>query len=165
MLSYKDFTTHFGSFMTDKDFHSFLTKTFSDLTDYNVLLGDYITSASTGIELGFTNNDAIYDDDTQLVFEAGNPIFSCINLWPKSQIIITDFPFNTGFKESRNEIIHKIGKPTKTNEGYADFLNKNFLVDNYKIDDLIITFDYNPTEETINFIQLRDNNLVEHLKL
>jgi hypothetical protein len=166
MLSYKDFTIYFSSFLTDKNFQSFLAKTFNDLTAYNVSISKYISSASTGIELGFANNDAVYDDDTEVVFETGNPIFSHFNLWPKSQIIITDFPFDIRFDESRNEIINKIGQPTRTNEGYADFLNKSFLVDNYKIDDLIITFDYDPTEETINFIQFRDNNLVEdHLKL
>jgi len=125
MLSYKDFTRHFDLSLFDKDFQKFLTNSFSDLTEYNILESDYITSEKAGIDLGFTNNEAVYDDDD----------------------------------------IKKAGNPTQTKEGYADFLNKNFLVDNYKVGNVVITFDYDAESQTINFIQVRDNNLVEHLKL
>jgi len=165
MLSFKDFTRFFGSFLTDNDFQSFLSNTFSDLSDYNVSLSDYIVSGSAGIELGFTNNDAVYDDDTEVIFEKGNPVFSHFNLYPVSEMLVTDFPFNVAFKETRKDIITRIGQPTKTNQGYADFLNKDFLVDNYKVDDIIVTFDYDSAIGTVNFIQLRDNNLKHNLKL
>jgi hypothetical protein len=165
MLSYRDITKHFGSSLFDKDFQSFLTKTFSDLTEYNILESDYIISADTAIELGFTNNDAVYDDDDNIVFEQGNPIFSHFIIYPKSMNLIDDLPFDTTFTDSRFEIIKKAGSPIQTKEGYADFLSKNFLVDNYKLRDIVVAFDYDAEKQTLNHIQFRDNTLIEHLKL
>ena len=165
MLTYKDFTKHFGSSLFDKGFQTFLSDTFSDLTNYDILESDYITSKINGIELGFTNNEAVYDDDDNIVFEKGKPIFSHFIAYPKSLILIDNLPFDTSFNDDRMEIIRKAGNPSQTKEGYADFLNKSFLVDNYKLNDIVITFDYDHEKQTINFIQVRDNNLVEHLKL
>jgi len=165
MLSYKDFTKHFGTSLFDTGFQTFLADTFSDLTEYDILESDYITSTKNGVELGFTNTEAVYDDDENDVFEKGNPIFSHFILYPKALTVIGNLPFDTDFDNKRNDIINKAGNPTQTKEGYADFLNKSFLVDNYKVEDLIITFDYDPEKQTINFIQIRDNNLVDHLKL
>lgn len=166
MLTYKDFTQHFGLSLFDKGFQSFLANTFSDLTAYDILESDYIISADKGIELGFTNNDAVYDDDDDnFIFESGNPIFSHFIIYPKSMNLINDLPFDITFTDSRFEIINKAGKPIQTREGYEDFLNMNFLVDNYKLHDIVVTFDYNAEKQTLNHIQFRDNNLVEHLKL
>ena len=165
MLSYKDFTKHFGLSLFDKGFQTFLGNTFSDLTEYDILESDYITSENNGIELGFTNNEAVYDDDDNVVFEKGNPMFSHFILYPKSLTLIDRLPFDSSFEDKRTEIMSKAGNPSQTKEGYADFLNKNFLVDNYKFGDIIITFDFDAEKKTINFIQIRDNNLVEHRKL
>ena len=165
MLSYKDFTEYFGFSLFDKSFQDFLTKNFSDLTRYDILQSDYISSEKNGVDLGFTNNDAVYDDDDNIVFEKGNPLFSHFNLWPTSVILIDSFPFDINFEHDRAEIIRIAGNPVQTKDGYADFLNKSFLVDNYKISDTVITFDYNPDNQSINFIQIRDNNLKKHLKL
>ena len=165
MLSYQDLSKNFGLNLFDKDFQLFLTNTFSDLTEYNVIESDYIISDNTGIELGFTNKDAVYDDDDRVLFEKGNPIFSHFILFPKSVTLINDLPLQAKFTDKRPDIITKAGKPFQTKDGYADFLNKNFLVDNYKRDDIVITFDYDAEKHIINFIQVRDNNLVEHLKL
>ena len=163
MLSYKDFTKHFGASLLDKGFQSFLSNHFSDLTEYNVREGDYITSEETGLEIGFTNN-AAYDDKDNLIFEPGNPIFSHFNIYPKSLKLIDSLPFEVDFSKKRDEVIIKVGPPTKTNEGFADFLNRNFLVDSYKLDNTVITYDYDAESGTINFIQIRDN-LVHCLKL
>jgi hypothetical protein len=165
MLSYRDFTKHFGTSLSDEGFQNFLHNTFSDLTEYDILESDYITSEKDGVELGFTNNEAVYDDDENIVFEKGNPIFSHFVLYPKSLALIDNLPFDTNFDNNRIEIIKKAGNPTQTKEGYADFLNNNFLVDNYKVGDIIITFDYNAEKQTINFIQVRDNNLRTNIKL
>ena len=165
MLTYKDLTKYFGSSLFDKSFQTFLSDTFSDLTKYDILKCDYITSEKNGIELGFTNNDAVYDDDENFVFEKGNPIFSHFILYAQSLTIINNLPFDTNFNDNRIEIISKAGNPSQTKEGYADFLNKRFLVDNYKVGNIVITFDYDVEKQIINFIQVRDNNLVEHLKL
>lgn len=165
MLSYKNLINYFGSGLFDKDFQSFLTHLCSDLTDYNILDSDHITSEQSGIDFGFTNNEAVYDDDDNVVLEKGNPVFSHFILYPKSLTIIDNFPFDTNFDDDRINVIKKAGNPSQTKEGYADFLNKSFLVDNYKVDDIVITFDYNADKQTINFIQIRDNNLVEHLRL
>lgn len=165
MLSYKDFTRHFGSNLFDKDFQVFLTTSFSDPAEYDILKSDYIISEQGGIELGFTSKDAIYDDDENVVFEKGNPIFSHFILYPKSLAIINNLPFDINFTDKRFEVINKAGNPTQTKEGFADFLDRSFLIDNYKLDDIVITFDYDAETQTLNFIQVRDNNLVEHLKL
>jgi hypothetical protein len=165
MLSYKDLIKYFGTSLYDVDFQKFLKQSFSDVTSYDILRSDYIISELFGIELGFTNNDAVYDDDDGVVFEEGNPIFSHFILYPKSTILINQLPFETSFSDIRTSVLNKAGKPTQTNEGYADFLNRNFLVDNYKVGDVVLTFDYNAEEQTINFIQARDNELRASLKL
>lgn len=164
MLSYTDFIRHFGLNLFDETFQTFLSN-FSDLTEYNILESDYITCEKDGVDLGFTNNEAVYDDDENVVFEKGNPVFSHFNLYPNSAMLIDNFPFNASFVDDRTEITRKAGSPTQTKEGYADFLNKSFLVDNYKVGDTVITFDYDAEKKTINFIQVRDNNLREDLKL
>jgi hypothetical protein len=165
MLSYTDFTKHFGTSLFDEGFQIFLQDTFSDLTEYDILESDYITSENNGIELGFINNQAVYDDDDNVAFKKGNPIFSHFILYNKSLTLIDNLPFDTNFNDDRIEVIRKAGNPSQTKEGYADLLNKSFLVDNYKVDDIVITFDYEAEKQTINSIQVRDNNLVEHLRL
>lgn len=141
MLSYLDFTKHFGTSLSDEGFQNFLCNTFSDLTEYNILESDYITSEKDGVELGLTNNEAVYDDDENIVFEKGNPIFSHFILYPKSLTLIGKLPFDISFDDNRIEVIGKAGNPTQTKEGYADFLNKSFLVENYKVGNIVITFD------------------------
>lgn len=165
MQSYKDFTKHFGISLFDKTFQDFLTNIFSDLTEYNILENDYITSAKGGMELGFTNNEAVYDDEESVVFEKGNPIFSHFILYPKSLTVIDYLPFDVDFDDNRVEIIRKEGNPSQTKVGYADFLKKDFLVDNYKEGNIVVTFDYDAKRQTVNFIQIRDNNLCDHIKM
>jgi hypothetical protein len=165
MLSYKDFTKHFGKSLFDRDFQIFLKATFYDLTEYDILESNYITSENCGVELGFTNKDAAYDDDDNIVFEKGNPIFSHFITYSKSSKLIGDLPFDVTFADTRPDIINKAGDPVQTKGGYSDFLNKNFLVDNYKQGDIIITFDFDAETQLLNFIQVRDNNLLEHIKI
>jgi hypothetical protein len=165
MLSYKDLTKYFGTSLFDKNFQTFLINTLSDLTEYNILESDYIISENNGVEIGCTNIDAVYDDDDNIVLDKGNPIFSHFILYPKSLTLIGALPFDTNFDDNRTKVIAKAGYPTQTKEGHADFLNTNFLVDNYKVGDIVITFDYDTEKQTINFIQIRDNNLRKHLKL
>ena len=98
-------------------------------------------------------------------FEKGDPVLSHFNLYSNSSGVIDELPFNSSFGDDRTKIIKKAGTPTQTKEGYDDFLNKSFLVDNYKVDDIVITFDYDAETQTINFIQVRNNNLLKHLKL
>jgi len=118
MLSYKDITKYFGSSLLDKAFQSFLINTFSDLTEYNILESNHIISEDKGIELGFTNNEAVYDDDDRVVFESGNPIFSHFIVYPKSMNLIDSFPFDIDFMDTRTEITRKAGSPTQTKEGH-----------------------------------------------
>ncbi len=165
MLSYKDFTKRFGTNLFDEEFQTFLQSIFTDLTKYDILESDYLISENIGIELGFSNNEAIYDDDDKVVFEKGNPVFSHLILYPKSLKIIDHLPFETKFDDNRTKVLKKAGKPGQTKEGYSDILSKNFLVDSYMSEDIIITFDYDNEKQTINFIQIRDNNLAGHLRL
>ena len=141
-----------------------MTTTFKDLCPYNIFDG-YMSSDLTGIELGFVNDDAVYDDDDEIIFNEGNPIFTHINFYPKSDSIISDFPFDITFEDTRTIVSTKAGKPTKTNQGRVDIFEKDFLIDHYKIGDLVISFDYNTELEIINFIQIRDNNLRPDLQI
>lgn len=165
MLSYKDFTKRFGTNLLDEEFQTFLQSIFPDLTKYDMLESDYLTSENCGIELGFSNNEAIYDDDDKVVFEKGNPVFSHFILFPLSFKVIDHLPFEAKFDDNRTEILKKAGIPGETKEGFLDILSKTFLVDNYKSEDIIITFDYDAVKQTINFIQIRENNLADHLRL
>jgi len=165
MLQYQDLTKHFGLSLFDENVQTFLSGKFSDLTEYNILESDYITSVNAGIDLGFINKEAVYDDDDHVIYKKGNPLFSHFILYPKSCTCIDRLPFDIDFNDDRTEVIKKAGIPTMTKEGYADFLNTSFLVENYKVDEIVITFDYNTENQKLNFIQIRDNNLVEHLKM
>lgn len=165
MLSYKDLSNFFGYSLNDPNFKSFLNMSFEDLTDYNVVESSYIVSEEKGIELGFINEDAEFDDDDEIVFNEGNPIFSHYNIYPKAKNDFEEFPFGVTFDNNRDVILKIAGTPTETKQGHSDLLDCDFLVDNYKIGTQVITFDYNSKDETLNFIQIRDNNLQEHLTL
>lgn len=53
--------------MYNADFQKFIHQNFSNLSDYDVTDTDYIASED-GIELGFKNDDAVYDEDDLVVF-------------------------------------------------------------------------------------------------
>jgi hypothetical protein len=157
MNSYKDLTIFFNTDLLDIEFQSFLKELFDDLSDYNILESDYITSKKNGIELGFKNDRAVYDEDDGVLFEKGRPVFSHFNLFPNSARLIDRLPFDIKFNENRTNVISKAGQPNQTNQGEIVILNKKYLVDNYFAGDLTITFDYEPANETINFIQIKNN--------
>ncbi len=75
MLTYNDFANRFGASLLDQEFLAFLTNTFADLTEYNVLESDYMVSEETGVELGFTNDTAEYDGDDNVVIDRGTRSF------------------------------------------------------------------------------------------
>jgi hypothetical protein len=163
MLSYKELVKRFGSYLSNPDFESFLLSTFTDLSIYNILESDYMISDNSGIELGFTNKDSVIDDDDQIIFEKGNPIFSHFNLYSKSNILVYEFPFGLTFNDNRNNILQKAGQPNQTKKG--DFLGTPFLIDHYKVDNTVISIDYNMNDMSIKSLHIRDNDLVEHLKI
>jgi len=165
MVSYQDFTRYFGAGLYELPFQQFLSAYFKDLTEYNILESEYIVSELMGIEIGFTNNDAVYDDDDSEVLKKGNPLFSHFIIYPKAVALISVLPFGATFDDKRNVVLNKAGQPTQTNQGFSSLLRKDFLVDNYKINEIVVTFDYNVEQNSINFIQLRDNNLQEQLRL
>jgi len=165
MLSYKEFTSYFGSDLNARDFQLFLAAIFNDLNSYDIRESDYLVSESMGMELGFTNKEAIYDDDDKTMVDEGCPLFSHFNAYPISRCLLIELPFQVSFDDRRENVIQKVGIPDQTKEGYADFLNKHFLVDSFRMGDLIFTVDYEPVAKSINFIQIRSNSLIEHLAL
>lgn len=154
MDSYKELSIFFNIDLMDKDFRSFLKEKFDDLTDYNISESDYITSKKNGIELGFENKDAIYDEDDKVIFQKGNPVFSHFNLFSESKRLIDRLPFEVNFNDKRTSVILKAGQPHETNKGEIPILGK-YLIDFYFNDDLIISFDYKDDEESIKFIQIK----------
>ncbi|WP_091163681.1 hypothetical protein [Mucilaginibacter gossypii] len=71
MFTYLHFTNQFGSYLYDDNFQAFLADTFTDLSSYNILKSDYMRSEILGIDLGFTNEDAVIDEDELIVLEPG----------------------------------------------------------------------------------------------
>lgn len=145
--------------MSNDSFRSFLKSNFSDLTEYNILESEYVFSAQKGLELGFINDTAVFDDDTLVIFEKGNPVFSHFNLFPLCEKYINDLPFDSSFENSRDQIQQKAGVPTKINEGYLELLDKHFRIDNYQMSDIIISFSYVPTSNMLDLIQVRSLKL------
>jgi len=164
MFNYLHFTDQFGSYLYDDNFQAFLADRFTDLSSYNILKSDYMTSELLHVDLGFTNEDAVIDEDELIVLEPGQPTFSHMNIYPKPdrQCVL---PFEISFTDTRNEVFKKAGEPTQTKHGDSPILDKPFLIDHYKIGDLVLSIDYDPQDEHINFIQIRDNNIITHLKL
>jgi hypothetical protein len=163
MQSYQDLTAYFGAPLADASFQTFLATNFKDMTPYAVGESNYISSEQAQIELGFQNDDAVFDEDNERVFDEGNPLFSTINIFPGPAL--PELPFGITFTDSREEVLAKAGAPTQTRHGGASVLGPAYLVDNFKVNETVISVDYNPERQTINFIQIRDNNLVAHLRL
>src|SRR5262249_21235781 len=107
---------------------------------------------------------AIFDEDEQTIFDPGDPVFSSFFLYSRAIPLITVLPFEIDFSDSRDEVQKKAGPPIRTNQGYANLLKKQFLIDSYKLGDIIMTLDYSAAG-AIELISFRDNNLVDHLKL
>lgn len=164
MFTYLHFTNQFGSYLYDDNFQAFLADTFTDLSSYNILKSDYMRSEILGIDLGFTNEDAVIDEDELIILEPGRPIFSHLNIYPNPDMQYI-LPFEISFDDTREEVFKKAGEPTQTKHGDSLILDKPFLVDHYRIGNLVLSIDYDPADEHINFIQIRDNNIVAHLKL
>jgi hypothetical protein len=117
MFNYLHFSSKFGSYLYDDAFQAFLAETFTDITRYNILDGDYISSELLGLELVFTNDDAVTDEDELIVLEPGRPVFSHINIYPKTN---EDYvlPFDVLFSDSRETVFEKAGEPTQTKQAF-----------------------------------------------
>lgn len=165
-MNYLDITKYFGAKLSDPDFQTFLKSISCDPTKYNVAKGEYISSETNGLEIGFRNDDAIYDDDEQKVFKKGTPIFSLFNIHPTSEKFIESTPFNIKFSDTKNIVREKAGQPIKIVDFEDKFFNKRFMIDHFKIDNYAISIDYDSEDEKVELIQIRDNKQAQaHLKL
>jgi hypothetical protein len=165
-MNYIDITKYFGTKLSDLNFQAFLKSISCDPTKYNVAKDQYISSQATGIEIGFRNGDAIYDEDEQKVFKKGTPIFSLFNIHPNSEKFIKSMPFDLKFSDTRNSVREKAGQPLKIVDFEDKLFKKRFMIDHFKLDNLAISIDYNSKDETIEFIQIRDNDQAEgHIKI
>jgi hypothetical protein len=172
MLTYNDFTQFFGKPINDEKFQEFLKTWFSDLdiSEYSDFEFSYISSKAQNLSMGFEpdenikyenedENDLEEDDEDEKPLGTGQ--FAVINIYP-STTLINPLPFTVTFTDNRAAVIKKAGNPTQTKGGNGEI----FLVDNYKVsEDVIVTFDYNAKKETLNFIQIRDNNLFASISL
>lgn len=159
MINCNSLIEYFGTELSNILFQGFLKSNFSDLTQYDILKSEYICSNKKGIELGFINNTAVFDDDAQKIFEKGIPVFSHFNLKSQSSKYVTNLPLNANITDTRDQILQKAGAPTKSREGYLDLINKNFRIDNYQVSDIVISFDYNHETDQLNNIQIRSYKL------
>lgn len=164
MLCYKDLVAYFGTPLGNGEFFIFLKNNFEDLGEYDVF-SRYITCQQTGVDIGFTDNEGIVDDDGEIVIKEGNPVFSHFNIYPKAEAIFNGLPFTIAFDDNRKDVLVKAGNPSVTKAGELKMLRKSFLIDHYKVDDIVISFDYDPVNNSLNLIQVRHNNLVAHLSI
>lgn len=164
MLSYQRLVEYFGTPLTDDEFLEFLKSNFKDLGDYDVF-SRYMTCQQTGVDIGFTDNEGIVDDDEEIIIKDGNPLFSHFIIHPQSAFFFSQLPWDVAFNDSRDIVLVKAGKPFNTKQGILKILNKNFLIDHYKVNNTVISFDYNPVNSSLISIQVRDNNLVSHLTI
>lgn len=156
-MTYSDLTTYFGTGLSDAAFQAFLNSMSCDPATYNVADSDYITCESKGLEIGFRNDEAVYDEDEGTVFEKGKPVFSHFNLYPAAGGLISALPFGIGFSDNRNTVKQKAGEPVKSTDLDDPIFQKRFMIDHYELGNLAISIDYNPEDETIELIQIRDN--------
>jgi hypothetical protein len=159
MLPYTALTSYFGCSLSDAAFQTFLRAAFPDLSDYNLLESNYISSEAANVELGFANPGAVYDEDDAVILAPGNPVFSHCNLFPGAARWLASVPFGVSFSDKRPTIIGKAGAPLKTNQGYMDALNASFLVDRYELESTVVLFDYDVQTQQLNFIQLQGKQI------
>lgn len=165
-MTYLDITKYFGTQLSDIDFQNFLKELSCDPKKYNIAESQYILSNDNGIEVGFKNKTAVYDEDDQIVFEEGNPVLSVINIRIAFGKLLKLLPFDIKFSDTRTIVREKAGNPIKVVDYEDKFFNKQMMIDHYKIDNLAISIDYDANNETIDFIQIRDNNQTDtHLKI
>jgi hypothetical protein len=165
-MQYTDITKYFGFELSDLLFHEFLKSISCDPLTYNVSKSPYISSQIAGLEIGFRNDNAVFDEDKEVVFEKGNPIFSLFNIYPSASRFVQTLPFDINFLDTRNKVREKAGPPIKIVDFDDRFLKKRFLIDHFKLDGLAISVDYNLQGETIEVVQIRDKEQAEeHVKL
>jgi|GEM_PF-1444295 hypothetical protein len=164
-MTYTEITKHFGTKLSDPEFQTFLKNISCDQTEYNVARGEYISSKITGLEIGFRNDDTIYDDNEQQVYEKGTPTFSLFNLHQTSEKFIKSIPFDIKFSDNKHIMRAKAGQPIKVTDFENKLFKKHFMINHFRLGDLAISIDYN-SDETIEFIQIRDNDQSEeHIRL
>ncbi|WP_113653195.1 hypothetical protein [Pedobacter namyangjuensis] len=112
-MNYSDVTKYFGTNLSDLDFQAFLKNISCDPTKYNVSKSQYILSEENGLGVGFKDEEAVYDEDDQTVFEKGNPVFSVINLSIATCKLLKLMPFDIKFSDTRTMVRGKAGKPIK----------------------------------------------------
>ena len=74
MLGYKDFTKFFGYSLSDSNFQYFLYSTKLEFGEYDIF-NNFMLGKNGEIDLGFKNNEAVIDEDDNVVYEHGNQIF------------------------------------------------------------------------------------------
>lgn len=165
-MNYLDIAAYFGTKLSDPDFQVFLKEISCDAKKYNVAKSEYISSKKMGLDIGFKNDDAVYDDDEEKVFKKGTPVFALFNLHPSSEKIIESMPFGITFSDTKSIVRKKAGNPIKVVDFEDDLLEKHFMIDHFKSGNLAISVDYDSKDETVECIQIRDNEQSEdHKKL
>ena len=165
-MTYLELTKHFGKELSDPDFQEFLKNISCDPATYDASESDYIKTADEKLEIGFRNDTARYEDDERTIFNQGNPVFAHFNLYPGSEKLVDPIAFDLGFSDNRKVVREKAGEPAKVVDFEDKFSNKHYMIDHFKSGDLAVSIDYQASDESIEFIQIRDNTQAkEHYKL
>lgn len=164
MITCFDIANFFGQKLYDSQFAIFLSNNFNNLTRYDIIDSDFISSEGNGIEFGFTNNTAIIERNENILLKEGIPIFTHFNVFEISEKSVM-LPFNLSFADKRRIVLHKMGTPYNTNN--RDKLSKkyNYVEDIYVEDKIIIIFNYNKLKQAIIHIGFLDFETYKHLLL
>lgn len=164
MKSIEELTKYFGYYKSNSEFQNTLKSLLISPTNYDSQTL-YIVCKKSKLEIGFTNERMIREADKNKPIMGGRPIFTHFNLYPKSSHLFEMLPFEVLFSDKLDVVRKKAGLPTDSVNQNMPILGWNKM-DIYSLGLIKISFNYNPEDDTIKFIQVsqREKNINESTK-
>lgn len=152
MKSIDELTKYLGFHKTNTEFQSILDKVLISPSNYDSQTL-YIVCKKSKLEIGFTNERMIREDDKDKPIMGGRPIFTHFNIYPSSSNLFDKFPFDVIFSDKFDVVRQKAGTPTRSIDKNIPILGWNKM-DIYDFDLISVPFNYNPSDNSIQFIQV-----------
>ncbi len=164
MKSINELTKYFGYYKTNTEFQSILDMLLISPSKYDSK-SLYIVCKKSKLEIGFTNERMIREADKDKPIKGGRPIFTHFNIYPSTYSLFDKFPFDVLFLDKFDVVRQKAGTPTQSIDENIPILGWNKL-DIYDIDLLSVSFNYNPSDNSILFIQVaqKEKKIIESSK-
>lgn len=114
------------------------------------------------MEIGFTNERMIREADKDKPIMGGRPIFTHFNIYPSTSNLFDKLPFEISFSDRFDDVRQKAGTPTRSIDKNIPILGWNKM-DAYDFGPVSVSFNYNPTDNSIQFIQVcqREKKIIE----